>query len=176
MRRQAARQRDGSIRCGISRTCALQGHLLIGPDEEEDANHTMRTATGTARTGTSPAEIVPKGHDLEDLLKLVTATLDDAKAEKIVTIDLKGKSSMGDYMIVASGRTDRHVGAIADQLQKRLKEDGYGDARVEGEPQCDWVLVDIGSIIVHVFRPEVREFYNLEKMWSQSRSPEPTSH
>lgn len=136
----------------------------------------MRTETGTAQPSTPLSDVAPKGGQSDDLLKLVIDTLDEAKAEKIVTIDLKGKSSMGDYMIVATGRTDRHVGAIADQLQRRLKEDGYGKIRVEGEPQCDWVLVDVGSIIVHVFRPEVREFYNLEKIWSQSRAPESTPH
>ena len=103
--------------------------------------------------------------------------LDDAKAEEIVTIDIRGKTSIGDYMIVATGRTDRHVGSIADQLQRNLKEYGVTNVRVEGQQTCDWVLVDVGAIIVHVFRPEVREFYNLEKMWSGERpgeAPEPT--
>ncbi len=112
----------------------------------------------------------------EDALKLVIATLEDAKAEKIVTIDLKGKSSIGDYMVIASGRTDRHVGAIAEQVQRKLKEEGHGAARIEGEQQCDWVVIDTGSIIVHVFRPEVREFYNLEKMWLADRPEEPRTH
>lgn len=134
----------------------------------------MRTATGAARESTPPAELVSTGPDAEVLLKLVLASLDEAKAEKIVTIDLAGKSSLGDYMVIASGRTDRHVGAVAEQLQRKLREEGYGKVRIEGEKQCDWVLVDAGGIIVHVFRPEVREFYNLEKMWSQSRAPEPT--
>ncbi|MFM9939429.1 MAG: ribosome silencing factor [Hyphomicrobiaceae bacterium] len=100
----------------------------------------------------------------------VTAWLDEAKAESIVTIDLRGKSSMGDFMVIASGRSDRHVGAVADQISKKLKERGETRVRVEGQPQCDWVLIDTGDIIVHLFRPEVREFYNLEKMWSPDRS------
>lgn len=99
--------------------------------------------------------------------------LEDAKAEEIVTIPLKGKSSIGDYMIVASGRSHRHVGAIADQLQRKLKELGEGKVRVEGLPACDWVLVDTGDVIAHIFRPEVREFYNLEKMWQADRPAEP---
>lgn len=111
----------------------------------------------------------PKSGSPTNLLKDILAILDDAKAEAVTTIDLKGKSSIGDYMIVASGRSQRHVGAIADQLVKKLKEAGSGRARVEGLPHCDWVLIDTGDIIVHVFRPEVREFYNLEKMWSAER-------
>lgn len=103
------------------------------------------------------------------LHKLVLDVLDDAKAENIVSIDLAGKSSIADYMVVASGRSQRHVGAVADQIQRALKEAGFGNPRVEGMPHCDWVLIDTPSVIVHVFRPEVREFYNLEKMWSVGR-------
>lgn len=94
------------------------------------------------------------------------SALDDDKAEDIVSIDLDGKSSVADLMIIASGRSNRHVGAIADHLVRRLKEAGHGKARVEGLRTCDWVLIDAGDIIVHVFRPEVRQFYDLEKMWS----------
>ena len=108
------------------------------------------------------------------LLSLVQDTLDDAKAEDIITIDLAGKSSIGDFMVVASGRSQRHVGAIADQIQKALKEAQFGRCRVEGLPHCDWVLIDAGDVIVHVFRPEVREFYNLEKMWTVDRPVEQT--
>jgi ribosome-associated protein len=128
----------------------------------------MPTALEGARKSTPPAELVPS-HDSEALLGLIAAWLDDAKAENVVTIDIKKKSSIGDFMVIATGRSDRHVGAIADQLQKKLKEAGYGRVRVEGQPQCDWVLIDTGDIIVHVFRPEVREFYNLEKMWAAER-------
>lgn len=99
-------------------------------------------------------------------------TLDENKAEEIVTIDLAGKSSIADAMVVASARSHRHVGAIADYLVKALKEVGSGQVRVEGVPACDWVLVDAGDVIVHVFRPEVRAFYNLEKMWSAARPAE----
>jgi ribosome-associated protein len=96
---------------------------------------------------------------------LILAELDDMKAEDTVTIDLNGKSSLCDYMIVTSGRSNRHVGAIADHVIDCLDDAGIG-ARVEGMPNCDWVLIDAGDVIVHVFRPEVRSFYNLERMWS----------
>ena len=135
----------------------------------------MPSALEGARRSTPPAERVSP-HVSEGLLAEVLAWLDDAKAENVVTIDIRGKSSIGDYMLIASGRSDRHVGAIAEQLQRKLKEEGYGRANIEGQPQCDWVLVDIGDIIVHVFRPEVREFYNLEKMWSAERPSDPTTH
>lgn len=94
------------------------------------------------------------------------ASLEDSKAENIITIDIAEKSSLGDAMIIASGRSHRHVGAIADRLLRDLKTAGYGSASVEGLPHCDWVLIDTGDLIIHVFRPEVREFYNIEKMWS----------
>ncbi len=94
------------------------------------------------------------------------ARLDDDKAQDIVLIDLKDKSSVADAMIVASGRSARHVGALADHLVRALKDVGAGKARVEGLPHCDWVLIDAGDVIVHLFRPEVRAFYNLEKIWS----------
>jgi ribosome-associated protein len=97
---------------------------------------------------------------------LILARLDDDKAQEVVFIDLKDKSSVADAMIVASGRSQRHVGAMADHLLRALKDAGLGKARVEGLPHCDWVLIDAGDLIVHLFRPEVRAFYNLEKIWS----------
>lgn len=100
---------------------------------------------------------------LEDL---ILARLDDDKAQDVVFIDLKGKSAVADGLVVASGRSHRHVGAMADHLMRALKEEGYGRARVEGLPHCDWVLIDTGDVIVHLFRPEVRSFYNIEKIWS----------
>jgi ribosome-associated protein len=83
-----------------------------------------------------------------------------------VFIDVKGKSSLADALVVASGRSHRHVGAVADHLLRALKDAGHGRARVEGLPACDWVLIDAGDVIVHLFRPEVRAYYNLEKIWS----------
>ncbi len=101
-----------------------------------------------------------------DALKTVLSSLDEAKAEDTVTIDIQNKSALGDYMVVASGRSHRHVGAIADRLVADMKRARLGPVRVEGLPHCDWVLIDAGDVIVHVFRPEVREFYNIEKMWA----------
>ena len=100
------------------------------------------------------------------LENLILAKLDDDKAQDVVFIDLKGKSAMADGLVVASGRSHRHVGAMADHLLRSLKDAGYGRCRVEGLPACDWVLIDTGDVIVHLFRPEVRAFYNIEKIWS----------
>jgi ribosome-associated protein len=102
-------------------------------------------------------------------LRIVLARLDDIKAEDSVTIDLTDKSSIGDYMVVTTGRSQRHVASIADNVVKGLHAAGISGVRVEGMRQADWVLIDAGNVIVHVFRPEVREFYNLEKMWSAVR-------
>lgn len=97
--------------------------------------------------------------------EVAQTSLEDDKAEEIVAIDVRDKSSLADVMIVASGRSQRHVGALADNLTKKLKEAGFSDIRIEGLPHCDWVLVDAGDLIIHIFRPEVRAFYNIEKIW-----------
>ena len=97
---------------------------------------------------------------------LILSRLDDDKAQDVVFIDLKGKSPVADGLIVASGRSQRHVGAMADHLLRALKDAGHGRCRVEGMPNADWVLIDAGDVIVHLFRPEVRSFYNIEKIWS----------
>lgn len=99
------------------------------------------------------------------LIDLILDILDDAKAEDTVSVDIAGKSSLADHMVVTSGRSHRHVAAVADQLITALRDNGHGKPRVEGLPHADWVLVDAGDVIVHIFRPEVREFYNIEKMW-----------
>jgi ribosome-associated protein len=108
--------------------------------------------------------------DTEETLRLVLARLDDMKAEDITTIDLRGKSAIADYMVVASGRSNRHVGSVADRVLEGLHTAGVRHVRVEGMPLCDWVLIDAGDVIVHVFRPEARAFYNLEKMWAGTAS------
>lgn len=109
-------------------------------------------------------------------LNQVIASLEDSKAENIVSIDITGKSSLGDHMVIASGRSNRHVAAVADHLLSALKDAGFGNAKVEGLSNADWVLIDAGDIIVHVFRPEVREFYNLEKMWQTPELEDGTVH
>lgn len=104
----------------------------------------------------------------EQILARVIDSLEDDKAEDIVTIDLRGRSSIADYMVICSGRSSRQVGAIAEKLVERLKTDFGRMSKIEGKDQGDWVLIDTADVIVHVFRPEVREFYQLEKMWMPS--------
>ena len=99
---------------------------------------------------------------------IILASLDDDQAEEVSVIDLAGKSTIADYMVVASGRSTRHVSTLAEHLTHKLKAAGMHSVPVEGAGRCDWVLVDAGDVIVHLFRPEVREFYNLEKMWGAS--------
>ena len=112
--------------------------------------------------------------DADETLRVVLACLDDMKAEDITTIDLSGKTSIGDYMVVASGRSQRHVASVAENVVKEVEQAGIRRVRVEGMRQADWVLIDAGDVIVHVFKPETRTFYNLEKMWAgTARSHEP---
>lgn len=100
------------------------------------------------------------------MIDVVMQSLGDAKAENTVAVDMRGRSPLADHMVVATGRSHRHVAAVAEQVMRALKEEGFGNARVEGLRQADWVLVDAGDVIVHVQRPEVRDFYNLEKIWA----------
>lgn len=100
------------------------------------------------------------------LHQLVLKQLDDDQAQEIVSIPLEGKSSIADHMVIASGRSTRQVASMAQKLAEEIKKAGYGHARVEGLPAADWVLIDAGDVVVHLFRPEVRSFYNLERMWS----------
>jgi ribosome-associated protein len=101
----------------------------------------------------------------EKLLNIVKLLLDEDKAQETIIIDLNGKTSLTDFIVIASGSSQRHVGAMADHLRLKIKECGINNVSVEGKSQCDWVLIDAGDIVVHLFRPEVREFYNIEKMW-----------
>ena len=115
------------------------------------------------------------GPDAARIVRNILTSLEDAKAEHVVSIDLTGKTTLADTMVIATGRSNVHVGAIADKVIKSCKDSGLSAPRVEGLPHCDWVLVDAGDIIVHVFRPEVRQFYNLEKMWGGDRPGEKRS-
>ena len=101
------------------------------------------------------------------LTREIRDCLDDNKAEDIVAIDLAGKSTLADTMIIATGNSDRHVGALANHALKRLKELGVDHVQVEGMPHNDWVLLDAGDVIIHIFRPEVRAFYRLERLWAE---------
>jgi ribosome-associated protein len=115
-----------------------------------------------------PVSEVPSS--TRETLQIVLSRLEEMKAEDVVTIDLNGKTSIADFMVVASGRSNRHVGSVADNVVQELKKAGRKDIRVEGQPHCEWVLIDTGDVIVHVFRPEVRDFYGLEKMWAPGRA------
>jgi ribosome-associated protein len=162
-------QRNSAYLRGV--TC-FEGDLVVLAAK----GNTLRTALR------KKADIVPSpaGISVNDAvsraIKTVLVSLEDSKAENIVSIDIQGKSSLGDYMVIASGRSHRHVSAVADHLLKALKDAGLGTARVEGLAGADWVLIDSGDIIVHVFRPEVRDFYNLEKMWQAPDLEEETLH
>jgi len=144
------------------------GHLpILSGHAKRKARTTLTTAMQTRGATRGAAAKASRAVEIAvpSLLDTVMTSLDDSKAETPVTIDIHGKSALGDYMVVASGRSHRHVGAIADNLLRDLKDKGYGAPRVEGLPHCDWVLIDTGDVIVHIFRPEVRDFYGLEKMW-----------
>ena len=119
-----------------------------------------------------PSVAIPAGLETDPPLRSALAALEDAKAEQVLALDLRGKTSIADSMVIASGRSDRHVGAIAERVVQAFKDAGIGPVRVEGMPQADWVLIDCGDVIVHVFKPDVRGFYNLEKIWGMDRPSE----
>ena len=128
--------------------------------------------TPTAETGTTPSVamtdiVVEPGTPLAVVLK----QLDDDQAQDVVTIPLEGKSSIADHMVIASGRSTRQVASMAQKLAEQLKKEGHGPVRLEGLPAADWVLIDGGDVVVHIFRPEVRSFYNLERMWAFGDAP-----
>ena len=136
------------------------------PGVDEPKGSETLTITALSRAARFKPEPVSKARPSpEETLRLVLSSLDDMKAEDTTQIDLRGKTTIADTMVVTSGRSNRHVGAVADRVLENLREAGAPNLRVEGMPHCDWVLIDAGDVIVHVFRPEVRDFYNLEKMW-----------
>jgi ribosome-associated protein len=116
--------------------------------------------------------VPPTPRDSGSLAQAVLTSLEDAKAEDIVSVDLRGKTTLADLMIVATGRSSVHVRAIADRVVKACKAAGFGAPRIEGLPHCDWVLLDAHDAIIHIFKPDVRQFYNLEKMWGADRPGE----
>jgi ribosome-associated protein len=118
------------------------------------------------------AAVEPIRDSATETLDLVLRRLDDMKAEETVTIDLRGKSAFSDYLVVTTGRSNRHVSSIAENVAKGLKEAGQKKLHVEGMANADWVLIDTGEVILHVFRPEVREFYNIERLWVQNAADE----
>lgn len=118
-------------------------------------------ATSETHSVTEP----PQALAAEDILNIAVSALDDNKAEDITSINLAGKTSIADYMVIASGRSQRQVAALADYVIRGLKAEGHKDLLVQGLEQADWVLIDAGDVVIHIFRPEVRSFYNLDKMW-----------
>ena len=132
---------------------------------KEDNALSLNTSAATAANTGAHAVTAPNTATSEGLLAAVLKSLDDDKGEDIVQINLRGKSEMGDYMVIASGRSTRQVTAMAEKLTDRLKQEFGVISKVEGKDAGDWVLIDTGDVIVHIFRPEVREFYQLEKMW-----------
>lgn len=136
----------------------------------------MRT-TAVKEAHLTPSQAEQEGLAVSNrILDIVLDCLESAKAEDIVPINVQSKSALADHMVIASGRSSRHVNAVCDQLLRELKDQGFGTSRVEGLSSGDWVLIDTGDVIVHVFRPEVREFYALEKMWSEPDHGSDTVH
>ena len=123
---------------------------------------------------TAPADAPVKtatDDSIDALHAMILQSLDDDQAVETITIPLAGKSSIADHMVIASGRSTRQVASMAEKLSRRIKEQFHRSPRVEGLPTADWVLIDAGDVIVHLFRPEVRSFYNLERMWSFGDAP-----
>ena len=167
----------GHASAGAAGATAKEGPTLA---YAELAAGTRAAAEAAAVAATSSREAAPRDEAARDdviggaeLLALILASLDDDKAEDIVTIDLRGRSTMADAMVIASGRSTRQVTAIAQKLLDRLKAKRGFTARTEGMEAGDWVLIDAGDVVVHVFRPEVRQFYQLEKMWQPTGDAAP---
>ena len=155
-----------ALRLGIPRSHQLNRDTAHSAPEPADEALFEETSDVDYTPVDIDLEALPLDQRTAALEKIILGRLDDDKAQEVVHIDLRGKSSVADGMIVASGRSHRHVGAMADHLLRTLKDAGLGKARVEGLPHCDWVLIDAGDVIVHLFRPEVRQFYNIEKIWA----------
>lgn len=146
----------------------------MGSQKDRTLSPETKRAPAANEAGTAPKAQRPKrGIDADAAARVVLASLEDDKAEDILALDIRGKSSFADMLIIASGRSARHVGALADHVMRKLKESGVKEVNIEGLPHCDWVLVDAGDVVVHLFRPEVRSFYNIEKIWAGAPGPNP---
>lgn len=170
--RKAATKKATAKKAPAKKTAAKKSAVKAGASKKTAAKKSPARKPATKKP--APKRLAPKQQvaaapapQWPPLVMEVLKQLDDSKAEQIVTIDVSRKSTVADVMVIASGRSNRHVAAIADQVVERLEQAGKKNLRVEGMPQCDWVLVDAGDVMVHVFRPEVRSFYNLEKLWSE---------
>ena len=133
--------------------------------KEDNVLSQMARAAADPAAAEARMKALPKQPSSKTLLERILSSLDDDKAQDVVSIDLRGKSEIADYMVVCSGRSSRQVASISEKLTERLKHEFGIVSKVEGKDQADWVLIDAGDVIVHVFRPEVRDFYQLEKMW-----------
>lgn len=176
--RVRAESARGLAACGPPAWCFIPSRLDPHSATAIRAVRPPRTRTkgktiSEQQTTDGPRQLADRSKIVEAQLSLVRRSLDDDKAEDVVVIDLKGKSSFADYMVVASGRSTRQVVAIAENLADRLKQSGHGYVPVEGKEAGDWVLVDAGDVVVHVFRPEPRVFYGLEKMWALEAEAKP---
>jgi len=155
-----------------------RGVMFPGGGRRIDARRRIEPLTLSSQTDIAPAKRRTRARKPApadagpDLAKMALASLEDSKAENIVAIDLHGKTTLADMMIVATGRSSVHVGAIADHLLRAWKGAGLRAPRIEGLPLCDWVLIDAYDVIVHIFKPDVRQFYNLEKIWGDDRPRE----
>ncbi|MFM2354428.1 MAG: hypothetical protein RLZZ528_164 [Pseudomonadota bacterium] len=152
---------------GLTHGLATGPHTVAQPSED-DVLSDLSLAAGATAAGAVPLMAGSPDVSSDLLLDRILKSLDDDKAEDVVSIDLRGRSSVADHMVICSGRSSRQVGAIAEKLTERLKEEFGRSCKIEGKETGDWVLIDTGDVIVHVFRPEVREFYQLEKMWMPS--------
>jgi len=144
-------------------------------EQDFDENGVDAAAETLGDDGPESRTIANAPEDVQAMIALILKRLDDDQAQDVVVIDLKDKSPLADAIVVVSGRSQRHVASMADHLLRSLKEGGFGKAQVEGLPQADWVLIDASDVIVHLFRPEVRTFYNLEKIWSVDTPRRPGS-
>lgn len=150
----------------------FQTNPVPGPDRrdfQEDNILSQPHQVTVSVTAETAKNSLPSTISSDDLLARILSTLDDDKAVDVISIDLRGKSEIADHMVICSGRSTRQVTALSDRLTDRIKQEFKVHCKVEGRDQGDWVLIDAGDVIVHVFRPEVREFYQLEKLWTLPR-------
>lgn len=157
-----------NIACNPQVLLPIFGAAEIRPPTQGMTALARATRVGKAKPALQPAPAAQTPLAVSSL-KLIVDTLDDAKAEDIATIDLAGISPLADAMVVATGRSDRHVTSIADRVSKALKDAGQPVPKVEGNALGEWVLLDAGDVIVHIFKPEARSFYNIEKLWGADR-------
>lgn len=141
----------------------------VSGETGSQSSHAAPAGQAASRHGRAPTRM--SAEEKAALHKLVLDQLDDDQAQDVVSIPLEGKSSIADFMVIGSGRSTRQVASMAQKLTENLKKAGYGPIRLEGLPAADWVLVDAGDVVIHLFRPEVRSFYNLERMWAFGDAP-----